>query len=303
MKASLVNFQTPDKLTLPGLLFKAPKSKKAAIYLHGNGSASVLYSVEKMNVLANELCKKGISFLAFNNRGAQLISKVYKEIDGEETRLKVGTSYEIIKECIYDIDGAVEYLKSQGFREFYLIGNSTGANKICVYNYYTRENPISKYILAAGGDDTGILFDLFIKDKKKLYKYLKIAKEKIDNEKGTKFIPKYFLKDYMLSYQSFYDMCHPDGDYNTFPFYEVLFNKKLGKKKIFREYKSIKKQTLVIYGENDEYCYGKVYKIMQLLKKECSAKDKFKFEIIEDTDHGFHGKSEEFSKRVAEWLS
>jgi predicted alpha/beta hydrolase len=41
--ATLVQIATEDGLTLPGIFYEAQNSKKAAIYLHGNGSSSVFY--------------------------------------------------------------------------------------------------------------------------------------------------------------------------------------------------------------------------------------------------------------------
>ena len=54
----------------------------------------------------------------------------------KEERKRFGMAYEKIKECIEDIDGAISFLKKHGYRKFYLAGASTGANKICVYNFY-----------------------------------------------------------------------------------------------------------------------------------------------------------------------
>ena len=304
MKAELIQFKTPDNLFLPGLLFRSSTfSTKVAIYLHGNGTSSILNAVDKINDIAKSLSKKNISFLVFNNRGAQLIHKAYREIDGKKEKVKTGTAYEIIRDCIYDINGALDYLKTKGFETFYLIGNSTGANKICVYNFYKPKNPFSKFILISGGDDTGFNYHLSIRTKSKLYKYLKISEDMINRGKGEIFIPKYFLGGYLLTYQSFKDQCDPNGNYNVFPYYEILFKDRLGKKPFFKEYKSIKKPTLVIYGENDEYCYGKVPQIIELLRKNCTNPKQFKFAVIKNTDHSLEGKEKELAKLITEFLA
>ena len=41
----LVQINTDDGLTLPGLLYESPSSKKAMIHIHGNGSNSIAFSV------------------------------------------------------------------------------------------------------------------------------------------------------------------------------------------------------------------------------------------------------------------
>src|SRR3989338_3220498 len=131
---SFVQFITVDDLLLPGLLFKSGSSKKVAINLHGNGSSSIFYDLNYL--WQQQLVKSGIDVLMFNNRGAHIIKKFSKVIDGEKVRIPYGTAYEKIKDCVIDINAAIGFLKKQGYSEFYLIGHSTGANKICVYDHY-----------------------------------------------------------------------------------------------------------------------------------------------------------------------
>lgn len=147
MKESIiVQIKTEDGLTLPGLFYEAGGSKKAAIFLHGNGSSSVFYSDDLKEEQAKALNEKGVSYLLFNNRGAHLIKKLNVEGKNREVeRKRFGMAYEKIKDCIKDIDGAISFLESRGYREFDLIGESTGANKICVYHYYKPNNKVSKY--------------------------------------------------------------------------------------------------------------------------------------------------------------
>src|SRR3989338_8975143 len=157
----LVNFETSDKLSLPGLLYEPEKkTDRVLIYLHGNGSSSVFYGADKVNLFGEQFTKVGIAFFPFNNRGAHWIKKLDKKVGKKEERVLYGMVYELIKECIYDIDSAVFFLKKLGYKTFYLAGISTGANKIVVYHYYKRKNPIRKYILLSGGDDTGLYFDM-----------------------------------------------------------------------------------------------------------------------------------------------
>ena len=299
--SELVEFKTSDNLYLPGLLFEpAQKTDRAALFLHGNGSASIFYNVNGVNSMAQELARRGIAYFPFNNRGAHYIHKLWTEKDGTRTREPYGAAYELIKECLFDIDGALEFLKQRGYREFYLLGSSTGANKICVYNFYKPKNKIAKYVLFSGGDDTGISYQMM--GEKNFYGALEKCRYEIKKGHGRKLLPK-SLTDYLYSYQSFYDTINPDGDYNVFPFNEYMNHLKLSKKPLFREYKSIKKPTLVVYGGDDEYCYGKVPEIIGILKKECSSKKQFTFEIIEKADHNFNGREADLAKVIAHWLS
>ena len=299
MQLKHLEFRTSDSLDLPGLLYEPDqKTDKVAIFLHGNGSSSIFYSPSFGATYAKFLNERGIAYFPFNNRGSHIIKKLNKTVNGETQRLKYGCAYELIKECIFDIDGAIEFLKSLGYKTFYLIGASTGANKICVYNFYKPENPVTKYVFIGGGDDSGFIFSQIGKEKFELI--LKECKQKISEGKGPELAPEEWIGLY--SYQSVFDTLDPDGDYNTFPYYEALNNLKISTKKLFREFKSINKSTLVLYGENDEYCYGQVSKIVEKLKIVTPHPDKFTFDVLSECDHGFYGKEDVLVKTIAEWL-
>lgn len=292
----LVQIKTEDGLTLPGILYEAAGSRKAAIQLHGNGSSSVFYYDDLGRERGELLNKKGISLLLFNNRGAHYIKKLDVEKNGREYRKRFGMAYERIKDCIKDIDGAMAYLQELGYEEVYLIGSSSGANKICVYNYYKPKNKISKYVLIAGGDDTGIYYDLL--GKERFFRLLNASRKKIKERKGEEIIAE-LLPENIFSYIGFYDIANPDGDYNVFPFLEVIKNLKLSKKPLFRHFKSINKPTLVIYGEKDEYIWGKAERIIRILKEQ---KPSFDYRIIKGADHRFSKDLKELSGTIADWL-
>ena len=77
---------------------------------------------------------------------------------------------------------------------------------------------------------------------------------------------------------------------------------KISTKDLFREFKSINKPTLVLYGENDEYCYGQVPKIMEILKTRVADSNNFTFKIMNGCDHGFLGHEETLVEAIAGWL-
>ena len=296
IEPKFVEFETSDGLTLPGLLYEAKNSKKAVIYLHGNGSTSIFYGEGRNRDLPNELIKRDFSLLKFNNRGANIIKKLTIRKGDNEERVPFGMAYELIKDCVFDINAAVAFLKKLGYTEFYLAGSSTGANKICVYNYYKPKNDIAKCILLSSGDDTGFMYSVY--GKQKFFRLLKESKDMIKKHRGGDIV-KELLPDEIYTYTALYDTLNPDGNYNTFSFYEVLNNVKLTKKKLFREFESIKKPTLVIFGELDEYTYGKVPEIVGILKK---IKPGFDYKIIKGADHGITGHEKELANLIANWL-
>lgn len=291
-----VEFETTDGLTLPGLLFVADGSKKVAIRIHGNGSSSVFYDVNESMELPNELNKNGISLLKFNNRGAHIIKKLNVKVGNTIERKYFGCAYEEIKDCVLDIDAAVKFLESLGYEEFYLLGSSTGANKICVYNFYKRQNKTSKYVLTSAGDDTGLYYDAL--GDEKFFRLMYESKKMIDEGKGEEII-KELLPDLFFSYKGFYDIANPDGDYNCFPVSEAVNGVKISTKPLFRYFETIEKPTLVVYGSEDEFAWGKVKETVKEMK---SRKPKFEYKIVEDANHSFDGKKLELAKIISEWI-
>ncbi len=105
-----------------------------------------------------------------------------------------------------------------------------------------------------------------------------------------------FLEDF--SYQSAEDILGPDGPYNCFPFYEV-FQKRLGKKKLFQEFASLDIPTLVIYGEQDEYVRFPIADVIVLLK---SHNSRAKYDVIANANHSFDGHEKILAERILTWI-
>jgi len=289
-------FEAADGVELPFLLHQPDRKTDAvALYLHGNGSSSVFYSPRKLHAFASALADKGIAFFAFNNRGAHYIHKLKK---GKED-IRQGTAYELIADCVKDIDGALDYLTKRGYKSFYLIGSSTGANKAVLYNAKRPGNRIGKYVLLSAGDDTGLYYDMFGEDG--FTKALNDSRKKTKEGKGTELTSQY-LTGGLISFQSLLDTIDPDGGYNIFPYHERKNGLKLARKPLFGEWKKMTAPTLVIYGSEDEYCYGDVPGCVEILKNEAVAGHDAEFRIIPGADHGFHGFERELAREVAAWL-
>lgn len=306
MNLEFLSVLATDKVVLPALLYTPDKqTNKAAVWLHGMGDNGSLYNPQRMNTLGETLAEADIAFLALNNRGAHNAKRLKiadDAIPDEDRSYQGGTFYEMIAYSVKDIDGAAQLLKERGFTELYLIGHSTGANKICVYHAKAAKHEFAKYVLAAPGDDTGIFFTQL--GEKKYWQALKYAAGKLETD-PLKTMPKY-TGMHPFSVQSAWDILNPDGDYNTFPYYEAV-NERLGSKPLFREYQSIDRKTLVIIGEYDEFMAtaGGPQGALDLFMKHTPSKrlKETDFLILPDADHSFHDLEDAFAAQVTEWLT
>jgi pimeloyl-ACP methyl ester carboxylesterase len=313
MQLELVSFLSSDNLELPGLLYEpyeppAPKppTNKVLLWLHGNGDSGIFYNQTQMNALGQALTDVHIAFFAFNNRGAHRSKKLHildDTLQKDQQYVQGGSNYEKIADCVYDIDGAVAYLKSRGFTEFYLAGSSTGANKICAYHVRAAVNPFSKYILAAAGDDTGIYYSEL--GAQRFAATLNYATQMIAAGNPLKIMPKY-TGMHPYSAQACADILNPDGAYNTFPYYESAHGR-IGTKPLFEEYQKVPLPMLIIYGENDEYTFtgGGAQAAVNTLRQHTAptALLNSTFTILPGADHGFHGKEKQFAQEITNWLA
>lgn len=293
-----MSFEATDGVELPGLLYEPQRrTKRAAVFLHGTGGSSIFDS-KRTNLLAAEMLARGIAFLPFNNRGANLVKRL-RVRKGRKTKGRAGGSaHELIRDCVRDIDGAARFLRLRGYRELFLIGHSTGANKIAVYDHYKQRNPFRKYVLLAGGDDTGLSYSLM--GPRRFHAALEKSREMIAEGRGEEIVPSR-LSGMMMSWRSLRDMTNPDGDYNVFPFLELMKGIRLSRRARFRYVRAIRKPALFVYGEHDEYCFDDVPQCARILAD--AVGPNAEIVVMSDANHGFNGKERELGELMAEWLA
>jgi predicted esterase len=296
--ARLTIVEATDGLQLPALHFAPGKpTKRAIIWLHGMGPGGIFYPVTFTNALAASFTERGIAMLGLQNRGGGMLQGIrYTDGTGEKQKRLQGTTHELIRECVQDIDGAVAWAYAQGYTELILGGHSTGANKVAIYSYLKPRNKIQSYILFGGGDDTGLAYESM--GPERFRHALAESKRHVAAGNGEALAPYDWLDGY-FSYQSAADILDPDGDYNVFPFYETQ-NGRIGTKELWREYKSVARPTLVIYGAEDEYCRPDVNSCLKTLEEAAPDGADITFKTAPG-DHSCYQHERELAEAVAGW--
>lgn len=293
-------YHTSDNLILPLLHCKTTRADRALIWLHGMGSSGNFYVPDRINALAEEMQKIGIALIAPNNRGAGIAQRLkFIDSEGELQRVTIGTSHEMIHEAIHDISGIADYARRAGYRQVYLAGHSSGANKIAVYNFHEKNNPFAGYVLFGGGDDTGLHIAQLGRFRHRWL--MRRCKAQLRRGHGGHLIPRKWKLGW-FSYQSLLDILDPNGEYNTFPFWEARKGA-LSRRNIWRFWQALHKPTLVIYGEQDEYCQPNVRECIKLLKKNQVPGMDVEYKVVSDADHGASGREKELARAIASWLS
>jgi pimeloyl-ACP methyl ester carboxylesterase len=285
----LVRFEAADGVALAGLLYEPRRAtKRAIIWLHGGGGASVFES-RRTNLLGEIFVGKGVAFFPFNNRGSGIVRRAGDGLGG--------SAFERIRDCVADIDGAIRELWRRGYRDITLAGHSTGANKIAVYDHYKPRNRAKRYVLLAGGDDTGLLYAQL--GARRFKALLTKAKSMMKAKRGDEFAPR-IEGQTMLSWRSLVDVANPDGDYNVFPFFEVMTGTKLSRRPLFRHIRAIRKPSLYIYGDHDEYCFDDVPRCVAILSQYVS--ERAEIIVMRDADHGFSGREPQLGAAIVDWI-
>jgi len=281
----LVRYDAAGGVSLAGVLYEPKRSsKRAVIWLHGMGGS--VFESRRTNLLAEVFVGKGIAFFPFNNRGSGIVRRAGDDLGG--------AAFERIRDCVADIDGAIRELWRRGYRDITLAGHSTGANKIAVYDHYKPRNRARRYVLIAGGDDTGLLYKQL--GARRFRNLLTKAKAM---RRGNELAPP-IAGSMMMSWRALYDVANPNGDYNVFPFYEIMRGTKLSRRP-FRYIHAIRKPSLYIYGDRDEYSFGDVPRCVAILAQHIN--DRAEIAVLKDADHGFNGREGELGGMIAEWIS
>jgi pimeloyl-ACP methyl ester carboxylesterase len=120
------------------------------------------------------------------------------------------------------------------------------------------------------------------------------AKAMIKSRRGNEFAPP-IPGQTMLSWRALYDVANPNGDYNVFPFFESMTGTKCSRHP-FRYVRAIRKPSLYIYGDRDEYSFDDVPRCISILAEHVS--DRAEIAVMRDADHGFSGREEELGALI-----
>lgn len=297
-RAMLATYTTQDGFEFSLVHFTPEKkaSHDVVIYIHGNGSAHALKNVHQVNAMAARLAKDDIDFIIANNRGSNYIEQ-HKQKKGDlETKVFTGMAYERISDSQYDIDGILQYAVDRRYRSIYLLGVSTGANKIAIYDKYAIAKPeeLKGYIFASGGDDVGLRRRLL---GDKLNDSLGIIRKYVEEGRSEELVDScIYPTRHPLSYGSLLEMLEESSDYNVFNYHTAVAGKTA-----FEILRQIKYPSLFIYGSNDDTTYVSVNAAVDLLKKELSKKSN-SFLVVEGADHNFRDYNDAFVDEIVHWI-
>lgn len=282
MKQELIRMNSIDNIEMVGILY-SPEQKSNKIVIHVHGLCGNFYENRFLDTLATTYTNKGYSFLTFNNRGTNFVSELLKD-DGYTI---MGGCYERFKDCILDIEGAINFSMNKGYTEIVLEGHSYGCNKVIYYYNKTKDKNIKKIILLAPCDIPQECVKFLSKEE---YETARNESTKLVNEgKENELIDFSVNANGVISASTYYHDFLPNGE-NDFIKYVDGAN---GKSDALN---NINVPVLIIFGDVDECVLTKPINIVkQYLQnniKDCNI------QVINGADHSYTNRYEELGKIV-----
>ncbi len=291
MKVSLERVLTKDNLWLDGLLFLPDrKTTQAIIWVHGL-MGNFYGGGERIKVLSEICIQNNFAFTSFNTRGSGAMSRFFKRTPTSikhKTKRIIGGGLENFKESIWDIEAMIQFLYQRGIRKIFLVGHSTGANKILYYMYKQYDRRVAGIGLVGPMND-------YAGKKQELDKRYNtiIRKVKILNKKNPHQLLPYILSPVPITAARYISLYTPGTPEDVFPYYD--------KKAKFKELAAIKIPVLVLIGDKDEYLDRAPQNFINTFKNKAVNTKEFIGKIIKGADHGFYRKEKQLGRVVANW--
>ena len=292
MSIDFLDFITEDGVLLNAYISKA-SSNKVIISTHGM-SSNCFKNRDK--VIMSEALKNNISYIAYNNRGSELVRYLTTYDNDRVVKKLGGTSFEDVLDGYLDIKASINKAISLGYTDIYLQGHSLGSTKV-LYTYNKLKNENSELIKYIKGIILLSLVDIpraltiYSKDKLEIYKNLAEeyeAKEKLDELMPEEsFIHPISVKTYLRYIRDYSDLDfarYSDENYD------------------FKELNNIDVPLFMRWGNVYEMIEQDAIDLVKLINSKVSNKNK-DINYIDGADHGYNGKEEVLAKQILNFIT
>jgi len=280
------DIKTPKGFLLRGLWFGPKKPKRVVIWVHGLGS-SAFTKLELVKLLAT----KGTAVLAFNNRGFERVASVKQQIGKQTKWHTIGAAHEKFTDCVDDIQGAIEFVRSMRVKDIYLAGHSTGCQKSIYWAYKKKGKDVKGIILLAPVSDYAGAIAKY--GRTKVENVAREAERLVARGKGSELLPNWMWEEEPNDAQRFLSLYTPDSVEEIFPYAQP------GKKPT--AFKAVKKPILVLWAESDEFADRSAKDAAEWFDQ--NIESKHKVVIVPNVKHNFKGAEREVAKTIREFIS
>ena len=275
-----IHDHTEDGLLLQAIHFESEKKEVCVLFVHG--MADSIVDNRFVHPLAKELNNNKIGFFFGHNRGYSHMNDILCS-NGKHKR--IGSSFEIFEECIYDIDLWLKKVKELGYKKIVIVAHSFGCTKT-IY-YLSEKGMLVDGLVLASPPDVYALAAMGVPNYQEL---LKLAEENIRNNEKDKIILGDAKVFNLVSSETFVNKYKKGSKCHNIP---VMANPEK-----FTQLEKIKIPIFAFSGAK-EY---PIYHQLELLKKKAMGTSIFEYKIIEDTGHTYRDKEKEIAKLILNFI-
>jgi len=282
MKINFERFKASDGTELQGWFSDVSGD---AVVIHVHGMSGNGYENFFLDTLRETCINSKVSFFSFDNRGRGIISwfRSGDEVDAwGEGEKKAGSCFELFEESAFDIQGAIDCMRSKGKSKFILQGHSLGSTKVVNYLLNNITDDILGALLLAPTDMVG-----WAKTDTHNQEYLDKAHRLIKQGKPEELVgTSCWLDNTPLSAQTYPTICESNTPVDIFSLRKngALIGK-------------VAVPMVIIYGDKDigiEKIDGNINTWKNRALKVINSKTKI--EIIPGADHAFVGHEDKLAK-------
>ena len=291
MEGGITKFYSADSVELNAFMNRprsVPAYKDLAV-LHVHGLTGNFFRSTGIMEMSKSFAGRGITFMSIETRGSYIVES-FKKGKGKRYSEQVrGSAFERFEESVYDIDGAVRFLRRAGFRRIILSGHSSGCQKIAYYAYKKKCKNVSGIVLMSPVDDYDYDSSYFGKRHAEIVGLAKRIKAKGGYDAP---MPKKFANDTPLisagRFLSTNDLRNPEA--RIFNYHGRL-----------EEFSKITCPVLAVFGTRDHYEKMDVRKCLKRLS-DASSSTSISTKTIRGASHNFQGKRDALASLISAWV-
>jgi pimeloyl-ACP methyl ester carboxylesterase len=285
----IVRIVTPKQYLLDGLWFGADHAKTAIVFVHGLGSSAFAHHDYLV-----PLPGRGTAVLYFSNRGHDGIAGVKRIKRGTKKGYiyeQAGMAHEIFTDCADDLQGAVNLLLTRGARRIFLVGHSTGCQKIAWYlSQRGSQRRIAGAVLLCPISDYASARH---ENEQKRAKAEAAARKLVRRNKPHELLPAALWRG-PIDAQRFLSLYTPGSKEEIFTYAQPG--------KVPRRLQRLKTPLLVIFAGDDEYRDRETYEMAAWFRHNLRSRSA-EIEIIPGALHSFIGQESRVTASVRRWIS
>jgi pimeloyl-ACP methyl ester carboxylesterase len=291
-ECELAECEAADGVVLQGLWKKGgPRAKKAVILVHGLGSA---FYWEKMLEAMGKCFGREFGIACFRNRGTGLITRLKKVDKRKKNGFKsvtCGSAFEEFTDCVKDIDGVIGFCEGKGARELFLVGHSTGANKVAYYCSRKPSKRVKGIALLSPASDL-LAFKKVLKER--FPEARRKAQAAVETGAGNKLMPPELVQDF-VSANRFLSLATEFSEEDVFSYHSP--------EKRFRALSKVRVPVFVAFGEFDEFVDRKPGEITRVIAEKLERSPRVKTVLAKSAGHSLAGREKRVAGEMAKFFA